>query len=165
MTNARAGGVRLTGRAHHFTKWFSNDAKPRRERVATEPYLFFDGRCEEALTFYRQALGAEVKAMMRYSEIPDGTPAPPGNEDKIMHSLFSVGGSNVMASDGNCAGKPSFQGFGLALSAPDEATAERWFNALADGGAVSQPLIKTFFSPKFGMVSDRFGVLWMIMVQ
>jgi PhnB protein len=133
--------------------------------VATEPYLFFDGRCEEALTFYRQALGAEVKAMMRFRDNPDGMHGPPGSEDKVMHSLFTVDGSNIMASDGHCAGKPSFQGFGLALSAKDEATAERWFNALADGGAVSQPLVKTFFSPKFGMVSDRFGVMWMVLVH
>ena len=133
--------------------------------MATEPYLFFDGRCEEALNFYRQAIGAEVKAMIRFGENPDGMQGPPGNEDKILHSLFTVGGSSIMASDGHCAGKPSFQGFGLALSAPDEAGAERHFNALADGGTVSQPLVKTFFSPKFGMVADRFGVMWMVLVQ
>ena len=133
--------------------------------MPVEPYLFFDGRCEEALAFYRQAIGAEVTMMMRFRENPDGAHGPPGNEDKIMHASMTVAGSTVMASDGHCSGKPSFQGFGLALGVKDEATAERYFSALADGGEVRQPLVKTFFSPKFGMVSDRFGVMWMVLVQ
>ncbi|WP_372619975.1 VOC family protein [Falsiroseomonas sp.] len=130
-----------------------------------EPYLFFDGRCEEALAFYRKALGAEVGEVMRFRDNPDGMHGPPGSEDKVMHAVMRVGGASIMASDGHCAGQPSFQGFGLALSVPDEATADRFFAALEDGGQIRMPLGKTFFSPRFGMVQDRFGVLWMIIVQ
>jgi PhnB protein len=130
-----------------------------------EPYLFFDGRAEEALEFYRAKLGAEVLMMMRFKESPEPMPgqAPPG--DKVMHATFRIGETKVMASDGNCAGRPSFQGFSLALNAPDEAAAKRLFGALAEGGQVQMPLGKTFFSPAFGMVADRFGVSWMVVVQ
>jgi PhnB protein len=130
-----------------------------------EPYLFFDGRAEEALEFYRTKLGAEVLMMMRFKESPEPMPgqAPPG--DKVMHATFRIGETKVMASDGNCAGRPSFQGFSLALNAPDEAAAKRLFGALAEGGQVQMPLGKTFFSPAFGMVADRFGVSWMVVVQ
>jgi PhnB protein len=132
-----------------------------------QPYLFFDGRCEEALDFYRRAIGAEVEMLMRFKESPEKPPAdkvPPGSDNKVMHACFRVGDTRVMASDGHCAGKPSFQGFSLSLSARDEAEAERLFNALSDRGQVQQPLIKTFFSPRFGMVADRFGVSWMVIV-
>jgi PhnB protein len=130
-----------------------------------EPYLFFDGRAEEALEFYRTKLGAEVLMMMRFKESPEPTPgqAPPG--DKVMHATFRLGETKVMVSDGNCAGRPSFQGFSLALNASDEAAAKRLFGALAEGGQVQMPLGKTFFSPAFGMVADRFGVSWMVVVQ
>lgn len=130
-----------------------------------QPYLFFDGRAEEALEFYRAKLGAEVLMLMRFKESPEPMPgqAPPG--DKVMHATFRIGETNVMASDGNCAGRPSFQGFSLALNAPDEAAAKRLFGALAEGGQVQMPLGKTFFSPAFGMVADRFGVSWMVVVQ
>lgn len=130
-----------------------------------EPYLFFEGRCDEALEFYRRALGAEVQMLMRYKDSPEpiqGKAPPP---DKVMHSSFRVGDATVMASDGFCSGKPSFQGFSLSISARDDAEAERYFAALADGGKVAQPLMKTFFSSRFGMVSDRFGVPWMVIVQ
>ncbi len=131
-------------------------------------YLFFDGRCEEALEFYRNALGAEVTMLMRFKESPEppkeGCALPPGSEDKVMHSEFRIGDTTVMASDGRCEGQPNFQGFGLALRAPDEAKAEQFFHALADGGQVQMPLAKTFFSPRFGMVADRFGVSWMVYV-
>ncbi len=131
-------------------------------------YLFFDGRCEEALEFYRKALGAEVTMLMRLKENPEppkeGCAPPPGSEDKIMHSEFRIGDTTVMASDGRCEGRPNFQGFSLALRVPDEAKAEQFFNALADGGQVQMPLAETFFSPRFGMVADRFGVLWMVLV-
>ena len=129
-----------------------------------EPYLFFDGRTEEALDFYRKALGAKVDFLMRFKEGPEPMPgkAPPG--DKVMHSSFRVGDTTVMASDGNCSGRPSFQGFSLALNARDQAEAKRLFDTLADGGQVQQPLIETFFSPAFGMVADRFGVSWMVVV-
>ncbi len=132
-----------------------------------EPYLFFDGRCEEAIEFYRSALGAEVEMLMRFKESPEPSQMelPPGSEDKVMHSSFRVGNTRVMASDGMCQGKPSFQGISLSITVADMAEAERRFNALAEGGQVQQPLIQTFFSPGFGMVQDRFGVSWMIVVE
>lgn len=133
--------------------------------MQVQPYLFFDGRAEEALDFYRSKLGAEVGTLMRFKESPEPMPggAPPG--EKIMHAEFRIGDTTVMASDGNCAGRPAFQGFSLALSASDETEAKRLFAALSDGGQVQQPLIKTFFSPAFGMVADRFGVGWMVVVS
>jgi PhnB protein len=135
--------------------------------MRVEPYLFFEGRCEEAIEFYRKALGAEVTALIRYKESPEPPPPgmiPPGSENKVMHSNLRIGETMVMASDGNCQGKPSFQGFSLSVTAPNEAEAKRMFAALADGGQVQMPLGKTFFSPCFGMVADRFGVSWMIIV-
>lgn len=129
-----------------------------------QPYLFFDGRCEEALDLYRRLLGAQVDFLMRFKESPDQANVPPGLGDKVMHASFRIGDTELMASDGNARGKPSFQGVSLALSVADEAEAERRFNALADGGQVQMPLTKTFFSPRFGMVADRFGVTWMIIV-
>jgi PhnB protein len=131
--------------------------------MQVEPYLFFDGRGEEALEFYRQALGAEVTAVMRYRESPEPEMVPAGAEDKIMHAVFRVGESTVMVSD-DCTGHPAFQGFSLALSVTEPAEAERLFSALADRGQVQMPLAKTFWSPLFGMVTDRFGVSWMINV-
>ena len=132
-----------------------------------QPYLFFEGRCEEAIEFYRKALGAEVQMLMRYKESPeppkDGF-MPPGSAEKVMHSCIRIGESEIMASDGMCSGKTSFGGFSLSVPAKDEADADRKFNALAEGGKVQQPLIKTFFSPRFGMVQDKFGVGWMVMV-
>ena len=135
--------------------------------MRVEPYLFFDGRCDEAIEFYRRALGAEVTMLMRFRESPEPPPpgkVPPGSENKVMHSNLRIGETMVMASDGLCSGKPSFQGFSLSLTAPNEVEAERMFAALADGGQVQMPLAKTFFSPRFGMVADRFGVSWMIIV-
>ena len=131
-----------------------------------QPYLFFEGRCEEAVEFYRNALGAEVMMLMRFKDSPEpqGCPLPPGSETKVMHMSFRIGETTVMASDGRCSGQPSFQGFSLSLTVPDEAEAERRFAALADGGQVQMPLTKTFFASRFGMVADRFGVSWMIIV-
>ena len=129
-----------------------------------QPYLFFDGRCDEALEFYRRALGAEVTMLMRFKESPDREMVTPGTEDKVMHCSFQVGDAMVMASDGRCEGRPAFQGFALSIAVPTEAEAERRFAALADGGQVQMPLGKTFFSPRFGMVADRFGVGWMVIV-
>ena len=132
-----------------------------------QPYLFFNGRCEQAVEFYREALGAEVEMMMRYKESPQPPPPgriPPGFENKIMHTSFRVGETTVMASDGCSGEKPSFEGFSLALSVGSETEADRVFAALADGGQVRMPLAKTFWSPRFGMVQDRFGVGWMISV-
>ena len=133
--------------------------------MQVQPYLFFEGRTEEALGFYREALGAEVTMLMRFSESPDPVPpgmVPSGSEDKVMHAEFRVGGATLMASDGRCSGQSRFGGVSLSLSVPDEATADRLFAALAEGGQVQMPIGKTFFSPRFGMVADRFGVSWMV---
>ena len=138
-----------------------------------QPYLFFDGRCEEAIEFYRGTLGAEVTMLMRFKDNPEPPTPPesgdsckpaPGTEDKVMHASFRIGDTTVLASDGRCLGQPSFQGFSLSLTVPTEAEADRLFAALADGGQVQMPLTKTFFSPRFGMTADRFGVSWMIYV-
>lgn len=132
-----------------------------------EPYLFFDGRCEEALEYYRTTLGAEVLMLMRFKDSPEPpNPAmcPPGSENKVMHASFCIGDAKLMASDGRCGGKANFEGFSLSLTVPDEAEAERLFNALAKGGQVQMALSKTFFSPRFGMAADRFGVSWMVYV-
>ena len=132
--------------------------------MQVQPYLFFDGRCEEALEFYSKKLGAKVEMLMRFKESPDPGMVAPGTGDKVMHASFRIGETTVMASDGQCSGRPNFQGFSLSLTVPDEAEAERLFAALVDGGQVQMPLTKTFFSPRFGMVADRFGVSWMIFV-
>ena len=123
-----------------------------------QPYLFFDGRCEEAIEFYRKALGAKVDALMRFKESPDQSMIAPGTGEKVMHASLHIGDTTVMASDGRCEGKPSFQGFALSIAAKSEAEADRMFAALSDGGQVQMPLAKTFFSPRFGMAADRFGV-------
>ena len=133
--------------------------------MQVQPYLNFDGRCEEAVEFYRRALGAEVTGLIRFKDSPEPHApgmVPPGAENKVMHASLRVGETTVMASDGRCQGRPSFQGFSLSLTAADEAEAERRFESLADGGQVQMPLTKTFFSPRFGMVLDRFGVSWTI---
>ncbi len=133
-----------------------------------QPYLFFNGRCEEALNFYREAIGAQVVMMMRNQDSPEPHPPgmlPAGSENKVMHVAFTVGQSTVMASDGQCSGVTDFKGFSLSIDADDEASAKRMFDALAAGGQVQMPLTKTFWSPCFGMLSDRFGVGWMVGVM
>jgi PhnB protein len=130
-----------------------------------QSYLFFNGRCEEAIEFYKKTLGAKVEMMMRFKEAPEGNKCAPGSEDKIMHSCLRIGDTAVMASDGMAQGQPEFKGFSLTINAKDEAEAERLFGALSAGGQVHQPLIKTFFSPKFGMLADKFGVGWMVIVE
>src|SRR5689334_11885407 len=135
--------------------------------MQVQPYLFFDGRCEEAIEFYRRVLHAEVTMLMRFKDSPEPHPPgmlAPGAEHKVMHASLRIGESTVMASDGQCQGKPRFQGFSLSLDATDEAEAEKLFAALSEGGQVQTPLAKTFFSPRFGMVADRFGVSWMVIV-
>jgi PhnB protein len=124
----------------------------------------FNGRCEEALEFYKKAIGAKVEMMMRFKEAPEGHCAP-GHENKIMHSCFRVGDTALMASDGMMQGKPEFKGISLTLNPKTEAEAERLFAALSEGGQVHQPLVQTFFSPKFGMLADKFGVSWMVVVE
>jgi PhnB protein len=135
--------------------------------MQVQSYLFFDGRCEEAIEFYKSKLGAKVEMLMRFKDSPEPAQpgmVPPGAENKVMHSCFRIGDTAVMASDGRCMGKPSFQGFSLSLTAPNESEAERLFATLGEGGQVQMPMAKTFFSPRFGMVADRFGVSWMVVV-
>ncbi|HJT21610.1 MAG TPA: VOC family protein [Nitrospira sp.] len=130
-----------------------------------QPYLYFNGHTENALDFYKRALGAKVTMMMRFKESPETPPpdtVPKGWGEKIMHSNFSIGDTHVMASDGCSDGQSKFEGFSLSLAVANETEADRCFNALAEGGNVQMPLAKTFWSPRFGMVTDRFGVSWMI---
>ncbi len=130
-----------------------------------QPYLFFNGRCQEALDFYVSALGARVEMLMRFKdspEPPDPKNVPPGSENNVMHASFRIGDSVLMASDGMGKGKPVFEGVSLSLAVNSDADADRLFSALAKGGSVQQPLVKTFFSSNFGMVTDKFGVPWMV---
>ena len=130
-----------------------------------QPYLFFGGRCEEAIAFYERAVGAQVEMKMRFNESPEPTPPgmlKPGFEKKIMHSSFRIGESTIMASDGCGPDEAGFKGFSLSLSFATPAEVDRAFNALAEGGKVTMPLNQTFWSPRFGMLIDRFGTNWMI---
>ena len=132
-----------------------------------QPYLFFEGRAEEAAEFYKSKLGAEVTMLMRNKDAPEKPPPgtlPPNSENKVMHMALKIGDTTVLASDGYSSGKPNFQGFSLSLTVRDEAEAKKVFAALAEGGQVKMPLAKTFFSPSFGMLADRFGVGWMVYV-
>ena len=130
-----------------------------------EPYLFFNGSCEDAIHFYKQALGAEVVMLMRNKENPEPQYAqglPPGSSEKVMHAHLRIGDANMMMSDGMCSGTANFQGITLSLGVADAAQAERCFAALTPGGTVNMPLGKTFYASSFGMVTDRFGVSWMV---
>ena len=130
---------------------------------AVQPYLFFGGRCEEAIDFYRKTLNAEVATLVRFKEAPEPQPnMPECFEDKIMHAGLKIGDTLLMASDGRCDGQANFEGFSLSITVPDEAEAQRVFAALGEGGLVTMPLEKTFWAPKFGMLTDRFGVAWMV---
>jgi PhnB protein len=151
-------------------------AKDRQMRI--QPYLFFDGRCEEALEFYSKTLGAEDIKLLRFkdapkngSDAPEGCcpipsePMPSGAQNKVMHASFRIGDSTIHASDGMCQGNPSFKGIALTLHAHDATEAERLFAAIADGGQIQMPMTTTFFSPRFGMAEDRFGVSWMVVID
>jgi PhnB protein len=134
--------------------------------MRVQPYLTFEGRCEEALTFYQAALGAEILGMMRYkdSPLPEETGArPPGSGDKIMNASLRIGDSVLMASDGRCSGSPEFKGVSLSLTLPDAAEASRIFTALSKEGEVLVPMTETFFAQRFGMVADRFGLTWLVL--
>jgi PhnB protein len=133
--------------------------------MSIQPYLFFNGRCEEAIEFYQKALGAEVVMLMRFKQAPDQSMIQPGNAEKIMHARLRVGDAIVLVSDGMGAGETKFEGFSLTLSAKSAAEVDRCFTALADGGQVRMPLDKTFFSPRFGMLADKFGVGWIVLVE
>jgi len=133
--------------------------------MAIQPYLFFEGRADEAFEFYRETLGAEVRTLLRYKDSPEPAKCPDGSTppgDKVMHANFVVGGTEFLASDGFCSGEPRFSGFSLSLEAKDETDAKKRFDALAAGGKVNQPLKETFFAKAFGMVVDKFGLSWMI---
>jgi PhnB protein len=134
--------------------------------VNVTPYLTFNGRCEEAINFYKTELGAEVVAMLRFKENPPPADKVPANWDnKVMHSCFKIGDTQIMATDGDRADKAGFSGVRLSIEVKSEAEAERAFNGLSKGGQVKMPLGKTFFSPRFGMVEDRFGVSWMVVTS
>jgi PhnB protein len=134
--------------------------------MTIQPYLFFEGRAEEALAFYKKVLGAKNEMVMKYKDMPDPQPGsiPPGGENKVMHMNFEVGGSTIMGSDGFCGGKTKFDGFSLTYNCKDEAEAQKVFKDLSEGGQVKMPLGKTFFSPAFGMLADKFGLGWMVIV-
>jgi PhnB protein len=129
-----------------------------------QPYLFFDGKCEEALAFYKSAVGAEPKMLMRFKEAPDQSMITPGSADKVMHAQVQIGDATVLMSDGRCTGNTNFKGFALTIAVKNESEADKTFNALAAGGEVTMPMAKTFFSPRFGMLTDKFGIGWMVLV-
>ena len=130
-----------------------------------EPLITFGGRCEEALEFYKQSVGAEVTALMRWKESPDtAMKSPVGFEEKIMHANFRVGETELMADDGMSEKPAEFKGMTLAIEAADDAEARRVFTALGEGGQVTMPLMKTFWTSSFGMLTDKFGVPWMVNV-
>ena len=162
----------VTAPKNSATKTSSASPAPAAARGAlqVQPYLFFEGRCDEALEFYRRALGAEVTMLMRFKDAPPSpdsagcAPMPPGSENKVMHASFRIGATELFASDGCSENPANFHGISLSLTVPNEAEAERFFAALSDGGQVQMPLAKTFFSERFGMVADKFGVSWMVHV-
>jgi PhnB protein len=163
----RGGVIRLisaeTNNHDHASQVMENIMN---HQTILQPYIFFEGRCEEALEYYRQALGARILMQMRYKDSPE--PLPPGcasiDPNLIMHAQFQIGSTIVMAADGRGARQAKFEGFALSLTVPTEAEAERAFHGLADGGHIEAPLARTFFAASFGMVTDRFGLLWMVMV-
>jgi PhnB protein len=131
---------------------------------SVQPYLNFNGRAEAAIEFYKKAIGVEVEMLLRFKDSPDQSMVSPGSKEKIMHATLKAGASMFFISDGECKANSSFSGFSLSLTAVDEAAAKTFFNALADGGEIHMPLAKTFFSSCFGIVVDRFGVCWMVIV-
>ena len=135
--------------------------------MLVQPYLMFNGKCEEAIEFYRKAIGAEVEMLMRFKDAPDKPPpgmVPPNWDNKVMHACMKIGDAQVMASDGCSQEAPGFKGITLSLAVANEAEADRKFAGLSQGGQVTMPLGKTFFSPRFGMLTDKFGVSWMVLV-
>jgi PhnB protein len=132
--------------------------------MQVQPYLFFDGRCDEALEFYKRTVGAKVGMLMRFKDAPDRSMISAGSENRVMHAQVQIGDTTMLASDGRNQGQPKFEGFALTITAKDESEADKLFAALSDGGRVTMPLAKTFFSPRFGMLADKFGVGWMVIV-
>lgn len=132
--------------------------------MQVQPYVHFDGRCDEAIELYKKALGAKVEMLMRFKDAPDQSMISPGSGEKVMHASIAIGDTKVLVSDGRNTGNPNFQGFALAVSVKDEAEFDKMFNGLGNGGKVTMPPNKTFFSPRFGMLTDKFGVNWMMLV-
>jgi len=133
--------------------------------MQVQPYLSFEGRCEEAIEFYKKAVGAQVQALMRWKDAPDKSMCTPENAERVMHSSIRIGDSTVMMSDGRGSMKPEFKGVSLSLIPSGVAEAQKAFKALSEGGQIQMPMDKTFFSPAFGMVADKFGVSWMVVVM
>ena len=133
--------------------------------MQTQPYLFFEGQCEEAIAFYKSAVGAQVQMLMHFKDAPEQSMINPANAEKIMHAALTIGETTILASDGHCSGKPGFGGFALSIRAGSESEADRLFSGLSQGGQVGMPLSQTFFAKRFGMVTDRFGVMWMVMAE
>lgn len=138
--------------------------RPAHTNLQVQPYLRFDGTCDEAIAFYRSAVGAEVVMRMPFKDCPDRAACPPDSDDKVMHAALRIGASTVLMSDGRCERRAKFDGFCLSLTAPGVREAEELFSKLAVGGEVTMPLASTFFSERFGMLTDRFGVAWMVYV-
>ncbi|HUC48420.1 MAG TPA: VOC family protein [Xanthobacteraceae bacterium] len=132
--------------------------------MLVQPYLFFGGRADEAIEFYKKTVGAKPKMLMRFKDAPDQSMVAPGSAEKVMHAAVDIGDSTVLISDGRCTGATEFKGFSLVVSAPSEAEADKVFGALSDGGQVDMPLAKAFFAKRFGMLTDKFGVGWMVIV-
>ena len=120
--------------------------------MRVEPYLYFQGRCEEALEFYRSAIGADGTILARFG-------------DKVGHAVLRIGDTVVLASDGQGEDPADFSGFSLSLTAADDAEAERVFAALSEGGSVQVPMASTPFASRLGLVADRFGVPWTVVSQ
>ena len=128
-----------------------------------QPYLYFGGKSEEAIDFYKGAIGAKVEMLMHFKDMPgDKSMIPPGGESKVMHACIKVGDSPIFLSDGNCDGKPAFSGITLTINATSDAEADKLFTALGQGGQIQMPIAETFFATRFGMVADKFGVSWMV---
>ena len=136
------------------------------DHATIQPYVFFDGKCEEAIEFYKRALGAKVNMLMRYKDAPPEAQQnmPPGNKDKVMHANLQIGSATILVSDGHCKGSPKFEGFALSLTVKTPAEVDEAFKALSEGGQVVMPAGETFFSKRFGMLNDKFGVMWMVLV-
>jgi PhnB protein len=126
------------------------------------PYLFYSGNCEAAFKYYEKVLGGKIEMMFRVEEAPPEMPRQPGWEKKIMHAQMSIDGHVLMASDASPEHFHKPQGFSVSLNVKDPAEAERKFNALCEGGSITMPFGKTFFSKGFGMGIDQFGIPWMV---
>ena len=133
--------------------------------MQVQPYLFFDGKCDEALEFYKKAVGANPTMLMRFKDAPDKSMITPGTENKIMHAAVDIGATKVLMSDGRCQGNTNFQGFGLAISAKNEAEADKMFDALGVGGQVTMPMAKQAWGDEFGMCVDQFGIDWLVNIS